>query len=88
GTLALLATGPTGEERARGLITEVPRAAAPFTVTIKPSGHKTVTVSVPADRLSDNAVDQIICTIAEHGERIKILGQGATRGPLGCPLPK
>ncbi|MEV5543598.1 hypothetical protein AB0L13_42935 [Saccharopolyspora shandongensis] len=86
-TLALLATGPTGEERARGLTSDVPNGAAPFSVTIEPPDRKVVTVSVSVDELSDTAIDQIVCTAAEPGERVTVLGVGQARGPRDCPVP-
>jgi hypothetical protein len=87
-TLALLAIGPSEEERARGLSTEVQQRAVPFSVTSKPTGLKVVTASVPVDELSDTAIDQIICTAAEAGERVTVLGGGQHRGPRSCPVPR
>ncbi|MEV5540994.1 hypothetical protein AB0L13_29495 [Saccharopolyspora shandongensis] len=86
-TLALLATGPTKEERARGLTSDVPNGAAPFSVTTEPPDRKVVTVSVSVDELSDTAIDQIVCTAAEPGERVTVLGVGQAHGPRDCPIP-
>jgi hypothetical protein len=62
--LALLAAGPTDEERARGLTTAVPPEAVPFSVTVDPSGRIVVAPSTPASELSRMAVAQIVCTVA------------------------
>lgn len=85
-TLILLANGPTDDERARGLTTEVPRDAAPFTVTADPSGRVLVSLATSPDELSTVAVDQITCTtLAGRGEVI-LLGQDRERGPVSCPV--
>ncbi|TNC25849.1 hypothetical protein [Amycolatopsis alkalitolerans] len=84
-TLALLAQGPTASERARGLSSQVPPGAAPFSVTAVPPGPIVVTPSIPADRLSTVAMDQIVCTVAAGGGEVTIAGAG--RGPWACPVP-
>ncbi|MDA3642711.1 hypothetical protein LZ318_38690 [Saccharopolyspora indica] len=84
--LALLAQGPTQEERERGLTSEVPAGAAPFSVTADVSGRTVVTASAPAGELSDLAVDQIACTAAPEGGQVLIIGAGADKGPVVCPL--
>lgn len=84
--LALLAQEPTEEERARGLTSEVPPAAVPFSVTTEISGRTVVTTSVSPDELSTLAVDQIACTAAAGGRQVLIFGGGGDRGPVVCPL--
>jgi hypothetical protein len=84
-TLALLAGGPTGEERARGLTTEVPPPAAPFSVTADAPGRVVVTLSSPPDELSTVAADQIACTAVAGPGEVTLLGAGRGRGPVVCP---
>ncbi|MFC4000470.1 hypothetical protein ACFS2C_21435 [Prauserella oleivorans] len=84
-TLALLANGPTDEERARGLTSEVPGSAAPFSVSAGPAGT-VVTVSRSVDALSDTAIGQIVCTAGGPGEYVTVRGDGRSRGPLSCPV--
>ncbi|GAA3354540.1 hypothetical protein [Saccharopolyspora gregorii] len=62
--LRLLAIGPTAEERARGLGSEVPPEAVPFAVSTRPPGRVLVSTSMPAADLSGTAVEQIVCTVA------------------------
>lgn len=83
--LEMLAQGPTEQERARGLTSEVPAAAAPFSVTADVSGRTVVTTSAPAGELSALAVDQIACTASDGGQ-VMIIGAGSNSGPVMCPL--
>nr|WP_218889231.1 hypothetical protein [Saccharopolyspora hordei] len=82
--LGALAGGPTAEERARGLTSEVPPAAAPFTVTTDVSGRTVVTTSVPGGELSALAVEQIVCTAAADGGPVVLVG-ARDDSPVGCP---
>lgn len=82
-TLALLADGPTDEERARGLTSEVPSDAAPFTVREDGDGRTVVTLSGSPGTLSPTAVDQIVCTVAEPGALVSVAGAE----PRSCPEP-
>ncbi|RKT88808.1 hypothetical protein SAMN05421805_107231 [Saccharopolyspora antimicrobica] len=84
--LEMLAQGPTEEERERGLTTEVPAEAAPFTVTTDVSGRTVVTVSAPTGQLSALAIDQIACTAAADGGQVVIIGAGTGSDPVVCPL--
>ncbi|MEV7805245.1 GerMN domain-containing protein [Microbispora sp. NPDC088329] len=88
-TLALLAAGPTTTEQADGFTTDVPPEAAPFSVTVKPSGRLVVTLSTPAGELSTLAVAQIVCTAAafvpEGSAQITVVGAGQSAGPRNCP---
>ncbi|HEX3588381.1 MAG TPA: hypothetical protein VHV74_02035 [Pseudonocardiaceae bacterium] len=91
-TLALLAARPTGEERALGLTTAIPPAAAPFSAIAVPSSRVVVTLSTPPSKLSTVAIAQIVCTTAVAVEasptQVTILGAGEeTRGPQSCPSP-
>ncbi|TDD06286.1 hypothetical protein E1292_15470 [Nonomuraea deserti] len=89
-TLALLAAGPTRREQARGLTTDVPPEAGPFSVTVKPGGHLVVTLSSSAGELSTLAVEQIVCTVAattpENSVQVTVLGAGQSVGPRNCPV--
>jgi len=87
--LALLA-GPTPEERARGLTTEVPPGARPFSVTTERPGRLVVTLPMAARDLSARAVDQIVCTAAaamtpDRAVRVILVGSGQSVGPRTCP---
>jgi hypothetical protein len=88
-TLALLAAGPTPREQTRGLTTDVPPGAGPFSVTASPAGHLVVTLSIPARELSTLAVEQIVCTAAatapESPARVTVVGAGQSVGPRSCP---
>ncbi|MEV0150688.1 MULTISPECIES: hypothetical protein [unclassified Nonomuraea] len=87
--LALLAAGPTAEEQANGLTTDVPSEAGPFSVTAKPAGHVVVTLSTAAGELSALAVEQIVCTAAarapETPAQVTVVGAGQRVGPRSCP---
>ncbi|GGS81129.1 hypothetical protein GCM10010156_44900 [Planobispora rosea] len=89
-TLALLAAGPTAQERADGFTTEVPPEAGPFSVTVEPAGHVVVTPSTrPAGGLSPRAVEQIVCTAAAAAParpaRVTVAGAGKDVDPRDCP---
>ncbi|MFF5990813.1 hypothetical protein [Prauserella flavalba] len=83
-TLAELAAGPTEEERARGLGTEVPPEAAPFTVTASGAGRVVVTLSMSPERLSTVATEQIACTAADRRGEVVLFGEGQGRSAR-CP---
>ncbi len=88
-TLALLAAGPSGEEQAHGLTTDVPPEAGPFSVTAEPTGHMVVTLSTAVRDLSTLAVEQIVCTAAattpESPVEVTVVGAGQSVGPRNCP---
>ncbi|MER7012168.1 hypothetical protein ABT324_12155 [Saccharopolyspora sp. NPDC000359] len=84
--LELLARGPTGEERARGLTSAVPPSAGPFSVTTDVSGRTAITSTAAPGELSALAVDQIVCTAAADGGQVVLLGGGGDREPLICSL--
>ncbi|MEU5865541.1 hypothetical protein ABZ815_30530 [Nonomuraea sp. NPDC047529] len=86
--LALLAAGPTPEERTLGLTTEVPPEAGPFSVTVRAGGRMVLTASVPGGALSTLAVRQVVCTAAalpESPARIALAGARASADPRDCP---
>ncbi|MEU1392800.1 MULTISPECIES: hypothetical protein [unclassified Nonomuraea] len=86
--LALLAAGPTAEERAFGLGTEVPPEADPFLVTAKARGRMVLTPSAPGGDLSPLAVRQIVCTAAalpDSPARIAVAGARTSVDPRDCP---
>jgi hypothetical protein len=88
-TLTLLAAGPSSRERKRGLTTEVPPEAGPFSVTVEPAGHVRVTLSTPVSALSALAIDQIVCTTAATAPQgpgqVTVVGGGQSAGPRDCP---
>ncbi|MDR8413615.1 hypothetical protein MTP10_33375 [Nonomuraea sp. 3-1Str] len=88
-TLALLAAGPSAQEQANGLTTDVPPEAGPFSVTAESAGHLVVTLSTAADELSTLAVEQIVCTAAakapETRAQVTVVGAGQRVGPRSCP---
>ncbi|MEV4326965.1 hypothetical protein AB0J37_32435 [Microbispora rosea] len=88
-TLMLLAAGPTPEEQADGLTSDIPPAAGPFSVTAGPAGHVVVTLSAAAGDLSSLAVEQIVCTVAattpESPVQVTVVGAGQSVGPRNCP---
>ncbi|MCK2215591.1 hypothetical protein MF672_017615 [Actinomadura sp. ATCC 31491] len=89
-TLALLAAGPTTRERRRGLTTDVPSGAGPFSVTrAEPAGGLVVTPSVAAGELSALGVRQIVCTAAAgvraSPDQVTVTGGSGSAGPRDCP---
>ncbi|MEU6431617.1 GerMN domain-containing protein [Microbispora sp. NPDC046973] len=88
-TLTLLAAGPTAEEQADGLTSDVPPTAGPFSVTAGPAGHVVVTLSAAAGDLSALAVEQIVCTAAattpQSPVQVTVVGAGQRVGPRNCP---
>jgi hypothetical protein len=79
--LALLAAGPTRDEEANGITTELPSG---LTLTALDG---TVTVSADVSQLSELAVEQIVCTASVTGgfSPVTLVGGGQTRGPAKCP---
>ncbi|WFE99785.1 hypothetical protein [Micromonospora sp. WMMD964] len=94
--VALLAAGPSGEERASGLTSEVPAGLVPVTVTPDGRGFGlTVTTTAAVRTLSADAVDQIICTATDAAAQVglmsslvpvTIVGPDGTRPPRRCPV--
>jgi hypothetical protein len=80
---ALLAAGPTPDERALGLTSEVPAEAVPTDIT--PSANDGVTVRLPIDvtALSALAAEQLACTTAP-GRPVTLVGDGTSRAPVTC----
>ncbi|MET7710481.1 hypothetical protein [Micromonospora sp. NPDC005413] len=94
--LALLAAGPDENERGNGFTSEVPAGLVPVKVApgVDRSGLA-VTTSGAAQPLSANAVDQIVCTVADVAARtglaesfvpVTIVGSDGARQPRRCPL--
>lgn len=79
--LALLAAGPTRDEEANGITTELPPG---LTLTALDG---TVTVSADVSQLSTLAVEQIVCTATVTGgfTPVTVAGGGRTRDPAKCP---
>ncbi|MEV1157416.1 hypothetical protein AB0J27_18665 [Micromonospora chokoriensis] len=94
--LALLAAGPSEDERASGLTSEVPAGLGPFTVT--PGGQRsdlTVTTTGAVRPLTADAVDQIVCTVTDAATQVglvngpaavSIVGPDGARQPRRCPI--
>jgi hypothetical protein len=89
--LALLQDGPTGDERAVALTSEVPAGLAPAAVSTDPAGNVEVRVAADVTALSATAVDQIVCTVRDAlptTAAITVTSGGARRGPRSCPIPR
>jgi hypothetical protein len=84
--LTVLAGGPTAAEQARGLSTDVPTTAGPFSVKPGVTGL-TVVTSTDVTTLSTLAADQLVCTADDTGHQVTLAGNNGSRGPLTCPLP-
>ena len=78
----LLAAGPTVDERAVGLTSEVPAAAVPTDVRFEDGG---VVVSLPVDvtALSALAAEQLACTTTP-ARPVTLVGDGTSRAPVTC----
>ncbi|MBG6065234.1 hypothetical protein [Micromonospora ureilytica] len=96
-SLALLAAGPEENERRQGLTSEVPAGLDPVTVTsaADQSGGLTVRTTTAARALSVNAVNQIVCTVADAAAQtgftsssasVTIVGPDGARPPQRCPI--
>ncbi|MEU7971316.1 hypothetical protein AB0B48_04685 [Micromonospora sp. NPDC049089] len=95
--LSLLAAGPQANERAQGFTSDVPAGLDPVTVTAGTgrTGDLTVRADIAARALSEQAVDQIICTTvaaaaqvsaATTNTTVTIVGSDGDRGPRACPI--
>ncbi|WP_326634007.1 hypothetical protein OIE67_50295 [Nonomuraea fuscirosea] len=88
-TLALLAAGPSAAEQARGLTTDIPLEADPFSVITGPNGRVVVTLSARAGELSKRAVEQIVCTAAaatpQGRAEVTVTGTAKHVDPRNCP---
>lgn len=87
--LELLAEGPTIEERAKGLTTEIPPYASPITITRTTSGI-TVGIASPLKYLSRLARAQLICTALSPEEMpatpVTLTDPEETLPPETCPF--
>jgi Sporulation and spore germination len=87
--LELLEQGPTRDERAANLTSEVPTGLGPVDVTTDPSGNVDVVVTADVTTLSAAAVDQIVCTVRDALSTtapVTLTSGAATRGPQICPF--
>jgi len=87
--LTLLENGPTSDDWAENLTSEVPTGLDPVTVTTDASGNVDVVLSADVTTLSTTAVDQIVCTVRDALSTtapITLTSHAATRGPRVCPL--
>lgn len=80
---AMLAAGPTAEERELGLTSEVPAAAVPTDVS--PDGQDGMIVRLPVavTALSPLAAEQLACTTTP-GRPVTLVGEGTSRAPVTC----
>jgi hypothetical protein len=88
--VGMLADGPDPDERARGLSTQVPKAAAPATVA---GDEPDLEVGLATDvaELSPFAVDQIVCTLLAHrttASTVTLHGGGHTTDQRTCPIAR
>ena len=87
--MELLAAGPTSEELAQGLTTEIPPYAAPITATLSASGI-TVRISSALKYLSPLAQSQLVCTAlgANHdlSTEVTLADPTETLPPQQCPF--
>lgn len=85
----LLAQGPTTEELAEGLTTEIPPYAAPITVVRSPDGV-TVRISSTLKYLSPVAQAQLVCTASPQDRRgaaeVTLSDPTVTLPPQTCPF--
>jgi hypothetical protein len=87
--LTLLQNGPSEDERAANLTSEVPTALGPVKVTTDASGNVDIVVKADVSKLSTAAVDQIVCTLRDAmstAAPVTLTSTGANRGPQTCPL--
>jgi hypothetical protein len=88
-TLALLQNGPTSDDRAANLTSEVPTGLDPVSVATDASGNVDVVVSADVATLSTAAVDQIVCTVRDALSTtapVTLTSDAATQGPRTCPF--
>jgi hypothetical protein len=88
-TLALLQDGPTSDDRAANLTSEVPTGLDPVTVAIDASGNVEVVVTADVTTLSATAADQIVCTVRDALSTtapITLTSDSASREPRICPF--
>lgn len=84
--LELLAAGPTSEELAEGLTTEIPPSAAPITMAMSADGV-TVRISSALKDLSSLAQAQLVCTAIPGQRRTVILTDPTEKlPPQRCPF--
>jgi hypothetical protein len=87
--LTMLQAGPSSDELAANLRSEVPTGLGPLTVTTDAAGNVDVAVTTDVRTLSTPAVDQIVCTVRDAlstNAPITLTSNAATRGPRTCPL--
>lgn len=87
--LDLLAVGPTSEELAEGLTTEIPPYAAPIT-RVQGAGGITVRISSALKYLSPLAQSQLVCTAIPLGEslstEVTLTDPTEKLPPQSCPF--
>ncbi|MBB4684288.1 hypothetical protein [Amycolatopsis jiangsuensis] len=90
GLVTLLAYGPEDTERAKGLRTEVPRAAVPATVTTSGTSVQ-ANLSTDVATLPPDAAEQLVCTLLAATSRaghskVTLRGGGHFLPPQSCSL--
>lgn len=88
--LALLFRGPTGQERAAGLRSELPALRVEAGVELSARGVL-VTLDAPVTGFSEAARQQLICTAArartaDRTEAVTVTGTDGTIGPAHCSV--
>ena len=87
--LELLAAGPTRDERAEGLTTEIPSSAAPITAVLSTAGI-TVRISSGLKDLSPLGQSQLVCTAVSPAQipvtEVTLTDPTVTLPPQHCPF--
>jgi hypothetical protein len=87
--LELLAKGPTQEEKAMGLTTEIPPYASPITVVVDEDAIK-VRISSLLKYLSPRAQSQLVCTVVPQRRvataQVILSDPEGTLPPQTCPF--
>ena len=87
--LQLLAEGPTPEESATGLTTDLPPNMAPIETSGTPDSL-TVKISAPVATLTEMAMNQLTCTAQQPWQnlnaKITLSGPDQTLSPRTCPF--
>ncbi|MFC4853226.1 hypothetical protein [Actinophytocola glycyrrhizae] len=87
--LELLAAGPTRDERAEGLTTEIPSSAAPITAVMSTTGI-TVRISSGLKDLSPLGQSQLVCTAVPPARipmtEVILTDPTVTLPPQRCPF--
>ncbi|MFD4763536.1 hypothetical protein ACFWOJ_33230 [Streptomyces sp. NPDC058439] len=88
--IAMLVAGPNEAEAEAGLRTELPDINVVSSVTLEPDGVH-VRVNTAVTELSENARQQLICTVAQartadRSAAVTVTGTGGVIGPARCSV--